>query len=214
MSLTLYYHPLSSFCMKALVGLYELGVPHEKRLVDLSDPSQRAALYKLSPIGKFPVLRDEANDRTVPESSILLEYLDLHYGRGRLIPRDADRAITCRLRDRFFDTYIHLPMQRIVGDRLRPEGSRDPFGVQTERDRIASSYAIADANLRADGWAVGDDFTLADCAAAPALFYAQKIVPLGDQPRLAAYYERLTRRPSFARVLDEAAPYLAMFPQG
>jgi glutathione S-transferase len=214
MSLTLYYHPLSSFCMKALVGLYELGVAHEKRLVDLSDPSQRAALFKLSPIGKFPVLRDEANDRTVPESSIILEHLDLHYGRGRLVPLDADRAITCRLRDRFFDAYIHLPMQRIVGDRLRVDGTRDPFGVQQEKERIAASYAIADADLRADGWAVGGDFTMADCAAAPALFYAQKIVPFGDRPRLAAYYERLTRRASFARVLDEAAPYFAMFPQG
>jgi glutathione S-transferase len=214
MSLTLHYHPLSSFCMKALIGLYELEVPFEKKLVDLSDPAERAALMKLWPVGKFPVLRDDGRGRTIPESTIILEYVDQQYGRGRLVPMDADRAIACRLRDRFFDLYIHLPMQKVVGDKLRPEGQRDPVGVALALAQITASYAIAEADLGETGWAMGDDFTMADCAAAPALFYAQKVAPMGDHPRLAGYYERLMRRPSFARVLQEAQPYLAMFPGG
>lgn len=210
MSLTLHYHPLSSFCMKALIGLYELDVPFEKHLVDLADEAARAALLKLWPIGKFPVLRDEAKGRTVPESSIILEYID----RGaRLIPADPDLARECRLRDRFYDLCIHVQMQKIVTDKLRPEGKHDPFGVEQARAQIETAYTIADEQLRDRNWALGDAFTMADCAAAPALFYASKVVPFGDaRPHLSAYFERLLARPSFARVLAEAQPYFAMFP--
>jgi glutathione S-transferase len=218
MSLTLHYHPLSSFCMKVLIGLYELGVPFEKHQVDLGDAAQRAALVKLWPIGKFPVLRDEANDSTVPESTTILEYLDQHHaphhaGDTRLCPADPDRARACRFRDRFYDLHIHLPMQKIVGDNLRPEGQRDPYGVAQARAQIETAYGIADEEMRSRTWALGDAFSMADCAAAPALFYAGKVVPFGaERPNLAAYFERLTTRPSFARVLAEAQPYLALFP--
>jgi glutathione S-transferase len=214
MSLTLHFHPLSSFCQKALVGLYELDVPFEKHLVDLGNEAARAAFLALWPMGKFPLLRDEAKGRTVPESSILLEYVDQHYARGaRICPADPDRAIECRLRDRFYDLYVNVPMQKIVTDKLRPEGQRDPFGVEQARAQLQTAYAIADDQMRGSTWALGDAFTLADCAAAPALFYAGKVVPFGDaHPRLAAYFERLTKRPSFARVLEEAQPYFAMFP--
>lgn len=210
-NLTLHYHPLSSFCMKVLIGLYELGEPFEKQFVDLGDPEQRAALVKLWPIGKFPVLRDEARGRTVPESSVILEYLDA--GKGRLIPSDLDLALECRLRDRFYDLYVHIQMQKIVGDRLRPEGQRDPYGVEQAKAQIETAYTMADEQMRDRTWALGEAFTLADCAAAPALFYASKLVPFGDaRPHLAAYFQRLVERPSFARVLEEAKPYFSMFP--
>jgi glutathione S-transferase len=212
--LTLHYHPLSSYCWKALIGLYELEIPFEKRLVDLSNEEDRAAFARLWPIAKFPVLRDDARDRTVPESTILLEYAErLSPGAGRLIPSDPDQALACRLRDRLFDAYIHLPMQAIVGDRLRPEAKRDPYGVERARAQIETAYGEADAALRPGPWALGEAFTLADCSALPALFYADKVVPLGGRwPILSAYLARLTRRPTVARVLEEAAPYLAAFP--
>lgn len=213
MSLTLHFHPLSSFAQKVLVGLYELGVPFEKHVVDLADAAARAAFLKLSPLGKIPVLRDEARGRTVPESTIILEYVDQHHaGAARLIPADPDRARECRLRDRFYDLYVNVPMQKIVTDKLRPEGRHDPHGVEQARAQLETAYSIADEQLRGLTWALGETFSMADCAAAPALFYASKVLPFGARPHLAAYFERLTERPSFARALEEARPYFALFP--
>jgi glutathione S-transferase len=126
MTLVLYFHPLSSFCQKALIALCENGTPFEPRIVDLSDEASRAAFLRLWPIGKFPVLRDEARDRLIPESSVIIEYLDQHYpGPAPLVPADPDLALKTRLADRFYDLYVHEPMQKIVGDRLRPAGERD-----------------------------------------------------------------------------------------
>jgi glutathione S-transferase len=214
MSLTLYFHPLASFCQKALVGLYELELPFAKKLVDLSNPIERAAFLELWPIGKFPLLRDEARGLMVPESSIIIEYADeLRDSGGRLVPRDRDRARECRLRDRFYDLYIHFPMQKLVADKRRPEGKRDPQGVAEAKAQIETGYAIADGWMRHGPWSLGDAFTMADCSAAPALFYASRLVPLGDRyPHLAGYYARLEQRPSFARVIEEAKPYMALFP--
>jgi glutathione S-transferase len=216
MSLTLYYHPLSSFCWKALIGLYELGLPFEKHLVDLADDAARAAFVRLWPIGKFPVLRDEARGRTVPESSIVLEYADglaASPGVRRLIPADPQRAIECRLRDRLYDDYVHHPLQKLVNDRLRGDGEKDPVGVAQARAQIETAYGLLDGLHRTGPWALGDDFTLADCAAFPSLHYANRIIPIGDRwGGLSAYLERLRRRPSVARVVDEAAPYAHMFP--
>ena len=215
MSLTLYFHPLSSFCWKTLIALYENDTPFVPVSVDLSNETERAALLKLWPIGKFPVLRDDAEDRTVPETSVIIEYLDTHYpGRTRFIPADAKQALQTRLRDRFYDLYVHLPMQKIVGDRLRPADKKDPHGVAEAKARIQSCYGMIDKEVANRTWAMGDAFSLADCAAAPALFYASKVVPFGAaHGNVAAYFERLTARPSFARVLREAEPYFAMFPQ-
>lgn len=215
MSLTLHYHPLSSFCWKALIGLYELGIPFEKHLVDLADSDARAALARLWPLAKFPVLRDDARDRTVPESTILLEYVDrLSDGPTRLIPQDPERALECRLRDRIFDTYVHAPMQKIVGDRLRPAEARDPFGVEQARAQLETAYALLEGQRNDGPWAMGADFTLADCAAMPALYYANEVAPFEARwKKLAAYLELLKRRPSVARVLDEAGPYFHMFPR-
>jgi glutathione S-transferase len=215
MTLKLYYHPLSSFCWKALVALYESGVPFTPKLVDLGNPAERAALLKLWPIGKFPVLQDDASGEVVPESSIIIEYLDHHYpGRVRFIPGDADGALRTRLRDRFYDLYVHLPMQKIMGDRLRADGKKDPHGVEEARAQLRKSYAMIEQQMAAGPWAMGDDFSLADCAAAPALFYGSMVVPFGDDEKnLAAYFERLKARPSFARVIKEAGPYFSMVPK-
>jgi glutathione S-transferase len=210
MSFTLHFHPLSSYCQKVLIGLYELDVAFTPKLVDLQDEAERAELMKLWPMGKFPVLRDHARELTVPESSIILEYVDRD---ARLIPADRDRARDVRLRDRFYDLHIHDPMQRIVADKLRPAASRDPFGVEQARAQLAKAYAIADEMHRGGTWAVGDAFTMADCAAAPSLFYAGKVQPFESSHRhLASYFARLVERPSFARVIEEAKPYWAMFP--
>jgi glutathione S-transferase len=215
MSLKLYFHPLSSFCWKALIALYENDTPFAPQAVDLSSAAERAAFIKLWPVGKFPVLRDDARDVTIPESSIIIEYLDNHYpGRTRFIAADSTLALQTRLRDRFYDLYVHLPMQKIVGDRLRPAGQRDPHGVEEAKARLQSCYDMIDRAIAAKTWAMGEAFSLADCAASPALFYADKVVPFGKtHGHLTAYFDRLKARPSFARVLSEAQPYFAMFPQ-
>jgi glutathione S-transferase len=214
MSLTLHFHPLASFCWKALIGLYELEVPFEKHLVDLGDPDARAAFTRLWPLAKFPVLRDDARDRTVPESTILLEYVDrLSKGPRSLLPADPGLALECRLRDRVYDAYIHLPLQKIVDDRIRPAEARDPLGVERARAQLETAYALVEEHVRVGPWSMGADFTLADCAAMPALFYANKVAPfVGRWKNLTGYLERLEARPSVARVLREAEPYFHLFP--
>jgi glutathione S-transferase len=215
MSLTLYYHPLSSFCWKTLIALYENGTPFTPNSVDLGNEAERNALLKLWPIGKFPVLQDDARKQVVPETSIIIEYLDRHYpGKVRFIPDDPDLAWQTRLRDRFYDLYVHLPMQKIVGDRLRPEGRWDPQGVEQARAQLRTSYAMIEQQMATGTWAMGEAFGLADCAAAPCLFYGNLVEPFGNGHRnLSAYFERLKARPSFARVLQEAEPYFKMFPK-
>lgn len=215
MSLTLHFHPLASYCHKVLIALYENDTPFAPNKVDLSDQGERAALLQLWPIGKFPVLCDGARGETIPESSVIIEYLDCHYpGATRFIPGDADRARQTRLRDRFYDLYVHEPMQKIVGDRLRPEGNKDPHGVEEARARLGTSYGMIDAEMAARTWAMGDEFSLADCAAAPSLFFANEVMPFSaGHESIAAYLGRLKARPSFARVLKQAEPYFAMFPR-
>jgi glutathione S-transferase len=215
MSLTLHFHPLASYCHKVLVALYENDTPFTPNLVNLGDEAERAALLKLWPIGKFPVLNDHARDQTVPESTVIIEYLDSHYpGRTAFIPADPELARETRLRDRFYDCYVHEPMQKIVGDRIRPAGSKDPHGVEEARARLRTSYNMINWEMGTRTWAMGDAFGLADCAAAPALFYANEVMPFrADHANLAAYLDRLKARPSYARVLKEAEPYFAMFPR-
>ena len=214
MSLTLHFHPLASFCWKALIALYENDTPFAPNMVDLGNAAERAALLKLWPIGKFPVLRDDARDQTVPESSIIIEYLDRHYpGRTQFIPADPDLAWQTRLRDRFYDLYLHLPMQKIMGDRLRPE-TKDPHGVEEARGQLRTSYRMIEAQMSAGTWAMGEAFGLADCAAMPPLFYGNMVEPFGDAHKnVTAYFERLKARPSVARVLKEAEPYFNMVPR-
>jgi glutathione S-transferase len=213
MSLTLYFHPLSSFCHKVLIAFYENAVPFETKLLELGAEAE-AEFLALWPIGKMPVLRDEKAGRTIPESTIIIEYLARHYpGPVELVPSDPDLALKVRLADRIFDNYLQLPMQKIVTDRLRPEGEGDPHGVAYAKERLKTAYGVVDKDLEGKIWATGDRFTMADCAAAPALFYAQKVVPFDPQHRnLQPYLDRLMKRDSFARVLKEAQPYFDMFP--
>jgi glutathione S-transferase len=214
MSLRLFFHPLASFCQKVLIALYENGTPFEPHIVDFGNEASTAAFKKLWPVGKMPVLRDDAKDRTIPESSIIIEYLAQHYpGPTELIPTEPNLALRTRLSDRFYDLYVHDPMQRIVGDKLRPAGKNDPHGVEMARAQLRLSCGMIDEEMAAKTWAMGDAFTLADCAAAPPLFYANKLMPFGESHRnVAAYFERLTTRPSFARALAEAEPYMKFFP--
>jgi glutathione S-transferase len=213
MSLELHFHPLSSYCQKALVALYENDTPFERHLVNLGDPTARAEFQKLWPIGKMPVLRDTARDRIVPEATIIIEYLAQHYpGKSQLLPADPDRARETRLRDRFFDLYVNDPVGKIVTDKLRPAGKNDPHGVDEARARLETAYAMIDEDMATQTWATGDTFTMADCAAAPALFYASKLIPFGSRKNLASYFGRLMERPAFARAIEEAQPYFALFP--
>jgi glutathione S-transferase len=215
MSLTLHFHPLSSFCWKVLIALYENDIPFTPNSVNLGDPAERAALLKLWGIGKFPVLRDDARGETIPETSIIIEYLDRHYrGPTRFIPDDATLALQTRLRDRFYDLYLHLPMQKVMGDRLRPDGSKDPHGVAEARAQLRTSYAMIEQQMAHGGWAMGGEFGLADCAALPPLFYGNMVEPFGAaHGNVTTYFERLKARPSVARVLKEAEPYFNMVPK-
>ncbi|WP_424628134.1 glutathione S-transferase family protein [Bradyrhizobium sp. SYSU BS000235] len=214
MSLKLYFHPLSSFCWKALIAFYENETPFEPHVVNLGDETERSEFLKLWPIGKFPVLRDEANGLTIPESSIIIEYLASYYpGRAQLVPDDVNLAREVRLRDRVFDLYIHDPMQRIVADRLRPADRKDPFGVDQTRAKLRTGLDLVDKEMSSKTWAAGDHFSMADCAAAPALFYANRVLPFSETHRNATrYFDQLMARPSFARVVEEAKPYFALFP--
>jgi len=215
MTLRLYYHPFASFCQKALIAFYENGIAFEPEIVDLGDAKSRAAFAAVWPLAKFPVLRDEARGLTLAESSIVIEYLaQTHPGTAQLIPADADLALQARLWDRFYDNYVHVPMQKIVGDRLRPADSHDTHGVAEARTLLDTAYGMIDREMAQRTWAAGEDFTLADCAAAPALYYANLVQPLGsEQHHLKAYFDRLMARPSFARVVEEAKPYRHLFPK-
>src|SRR5262245_22846593 len=214
MSLKLYFHPLSSFCQKALIALYENETPFEGQMVDLMSEEGRAAYLKLWPIGKMPVLRDEARNRMIPETSIIIEYLQRFYpGRTVFVPDDVEQALHVRLRDRFFDLYVNDPMQKIVGDKLRPEGQNDPTGVARAKSLLEVSYGLIDKEMASKTWACGEDFSMADCAAAPSLFYAEKVHPFRDQyQHLAAYFDRLLQRPSYARAWLHAEPCIELFP--
>ena len=214
MSLKLYYHPLSSFCHKALIALYENAIPFEPLLVDLGDEKSSAAFRSLWPIGKFPVLRDEARDHTVAEATVIVEYLDAFYpGATRFVPADPQLAWQARMWDRFYDLYVHMQMQKIVGDRLRPADARDPFGVEQAKAMVQKCYAMIEGMMKDRTWAMGDEYGLVDCAASPPLFYANCVVPIdGAMRNLSAYFDRLMARPSYARALKEAEPYFHMFP--
>jgi glutathione S-transferase len=214
-SLTFHFHPLSSFCQKALIALYENDTPFTPQIVQLGEAASRAAFTKLWPIGKMPVLRDDARDRTVPEASVIIEYLALHYpGAVRLVPADPELAWQARLSDRFYDLYINEVVGKIVTDRLRPADKHDVQGVEQARALLATALAMVEREMAARHWAMGDVFTLADCAAAPALFYANLVMPFGESHKnAAAYLARLQTRPSYARAAREAEPYLALFPR-
>jgi glutathione S-transferase len=212
-TLTLHYHPLSSYCHKVLIAADVLGIDLDKHLLNLGDPAERAAFLAMWPTGKMPLLVDHG--RVIPETSIIIEHLQRHHARpGRtLIPQAPDEALEVRLWDRLFDLYVMTPMQALTADLLRPEGEHDAHGVAQARDKLASAYAMIDERLEGRAWVADDAFSLADCAAAPALFYALTYVPLSpSHGRLAAYFERLIDHASVARTIDQARPYFKFYP--
>ena len=214
MALALYYHPFSSYSWKALIPLYEAGTPFEARRLD--DPAHDADWKRLWPIARFPVLVEVDSGLVLPEASIIVEYRDTHHpGPQPLLPADPDQRLQVRLLDRLFDNYVNGAMQRIVLDRMRDAERRDPRGVEGAHTMLDACYAWLDAHMSERVWAAGAGFTLADCAAAPALFYADWIHPIGDRfPDLAAYRARLLARPAMKRIVDDARPFRPLFPGG
>jgi glutathione S-transferase len=206
-------HPFSSYTQKAEIALYENATPFEFRILEPDYPENGAALAALSPLAKFPVLVD--GDTAVLEATSVIEHLAIHHpGPVALIPAEAGAAAEVRMLDRIFDNYVMGPMQKIVGDRLRPEGQNDLFGVAEARGMLDRIYPWLDARLAGREWAAGD-FSLADCAAAPSLFYADWAHPIPAlHANLKAYRARLLARPSVARAVDEARPYRPYFPLG
>ena len=213
----LFAHPFSSYSQKALIALYEHDQPFTYRLLEQDDPVTLAEHRRLWRLAKMPVLRD--GDAVLVETSVIVEYVDRKAARDgatalRLIPGDADAALRVRMLDRVFDNYVMTPMQKIVADVLRPSASRDPFGVDEARSMLGNAYAWLDGELRDGEWAAGE-FSLADCAAAPSLFYADWVQPIPEAfATLRAYRARVLARPSVARCVDEARPYRHYFPPG
>ncbi|MDX2168397.1 MAG: glutathione S-transferase family protein [Deltaproteobacteria bacterium] len=213
MSLVLYGHPFSSYCQKVLIALYDNAIPFELRTLG-TDAGVDAEFAACWPLKKMPLLVD--GGRPVMEATIIIEHLDVHHpGPVRMVPADPAAALAARLLDRVFDNYVMTPMQKIVGDRLRPLADRDPYGVAEAYRLLDTTYAWLDETLAGRHWATGDAFTLADCAAAPSLFYADWCHPIEARfERLRAYRARLLARPSYARAVDEARPFRPFFPLG
>ncbi len=214
MSMKLYAHPFSSYCQKVLIALYENGAPFEFRMLAPGDEKAASEHEALWPLKRIPVLVD--GGRTVVEASIIVEYIDLyHPGAVRLVPADPRSALDVRMLDRFFDNYIMTPMQKIVSDSLRSAPKRDLHGVAEARQLLDTAYRWLDNTMTGREWAAGGAFSLADCASAPALFYADWVHPIDEAfSNVRAYRQRLLARPSFARAVDEARPYRPLFPLG
>lgn len=212
MTLKLHLHPLSSFCWKVLIALYEADIPFEPVMVDLMDPARRAEYLKLSPFAKIPTLVD--GELVVNETSIMIEYLTLKYpGAAGLLPRDPADALKVRALDRFFDLYVGAVLGKVANDRMRPADKRDAIGVGMVMNDLRTALIIVEKDMANRTWAAGESFTMADCAAAPSLFYANKLIPYApDYPNVARYLERLLKRPSVARAVREAEPYFHMVP--
>ena len=210
--LTLHAHPLSSYCWKVLLALYETQTPFQQHAV-AGSPKEDPVLTGYWPIGKMPVLYDATRATAVPESSIIIEYLQQYYpAKTVLIPADPEAALETRQWDRFFDLYVHNSMQKRVADRLRPEGKKDPAGVTEADSTLETAYTMLEQRMATRQFVAGD-FGMADCAAMPALFYAEAIHPFSKtRPALAAYFDRLTSRPAARRVIREAQPYFQYFP--
>lgn len=212
MTIKFYQHPLSSFCWKVSIALYEASIPFESVMVNLGDPDVRTEYLKISPFGKLPTLVD--GDRVVNETSIIIEYLAMKYpAAASLMPRDPEEALKVRAIDRFFDLYMNLGLVRVAGDRLRPEDKRDPMSVAAILNDMKTALGIVERDLASRTFAAGETFTMADCSAVPSLFYVQRLIPYQpDFPNVVRYLERLQKRPSVARAIKEAEPYFHMVP--
>ena len=210
----LYGHPFASFVWKPLIALFERHVDFAFRMVDGDHPENQARIAELSPTGQFPALIDRTGP--VIESNAIIEHLDLYHGDAPpMTPADPREALHARMMADVFDDYVHNPMQRIVGNALRAQNETDPRGAADARVMLDRTYDWLETRLRTDEWAACGRFTIADCAAAPALFYSDWVHPIPQRnSALAAYRARLLSRPSVARVVDEARPYRKFFPLG
>jgi glutathione S-transferase len=212
MTLILHEHPFATYCWKPLIALYERGVPFERRQLD--DEDDRARLAELWPMASIPTLLDDETGRVLPESTIVVEYLDRFGDAPPLIPTDPNAALQARLWDRIMDIRIQTPLQKIVLDNLRPEGAGDPHGVAEAGAALDQIYAVLDRHLGDRAWLADPAFSLADAAAAPALFYARAVHRWDEEglSHLTGYFETLTARPSVVRVIDEARPFRSLLP--
>ncbi len=214
MSLALYGHPFSSYTQKVLITLYENGTPFEFRCIGPDHPDHAAEWLRRWPLRKFPMLLD--GDRQVVESSVIIEYLQVaHPGPVVMVPAEPMAALQVRFLDRYFDLHVMDAMQVAVDTALGRYPMQRDEGVAIAHERLERAYAWLDGHLASRTWAADDGFTLADCAAAPSLFYADWIYRIPDHyPALRAYRSRLLARPSFARAVDEARPFRPLFPLG
>jgi glutathione S-transferase len=214
MSLALYGHPFSSYTQKVLIALYENNTPFEFRSLGPDTPQHVADWQRRWPLNKFPLLVDEA--RNIAEASIIVEYLlIMHPGPVRLLPVDPMAMLDVRFLDRFFDLHVMTQTQNAVGGALTGDPVKRQEGLALAAQKLERAYAWLEGHLSDKTWAAGADFTLADCAAAPSLFYADWTHPISEAyPVLRAYRSRLLARPSFARAVDEARPFRPLFPLG
>lgn len=212
MKLKLYFNPVSSYSQKVLLALYEKSIDFEREIVDLMDPAARSAYAAIYPLQKIPVLTDD-QDHFIPESSIIIEYLDQHTDKGaKLLPIDTDLARRTRCLDRMIDQYLNDAVTTLLFQSWEPEARRDRARCERANQQVVSMYDHLERILEPGGWALGEEFSLADCAAAPALFYAQTVAPFGSRPAISRYWNQLSSRDSWQRIENEAAPYLADLP--
>jgi glutathione S-transferase len=209
MHMKLYYHPLSTYCQKVLIAIYEKSIAFTPELVSLMDDAEREAFRKIYPLGKIPfVVLDDGH--WLPESSIIVEYLDSHFGDGpKLIPDDPELSRRVRFKDRMYDLYLNESVASLIFESWKPESQRNQELIDRSRFRIGVMYDFMESNLDEQTWTEGETFTLGDCAAAPPLFYAREMAPFDDRANIVAYWQRLQERPSIRRVIDEVAPHLA-----
>lgn len=205
----LYYHPASTYSQKVLIALYEKSIDFSSEIVDLRDDAGREAYRKIYPLGKIPLLIED-NGHWVPESSIIVEYLDSHFSNGpKLIPEDRDLSRQVRFKDRMYDLYLNEPVAALIFESWKPEAQRDRELIARWQFHIGVMYDFMENNLQTQPWTNGDSFTLGDCAAAPALLYAGDVASFAERANIVAYWQRLRERPSVRRVIDDAKPYLA-----
>lgn len=212
MTLQIFGHPFSSYTWKVLIALRMNNIPHEFRMIDPDHPDNGVELRRHWPFGQFPLLLDEGTP--VVESTCIIEHIDTHHpGEHRWIP-DGEPGRRARFLDRAFDLRVMAPVQAAVFDAIRPESERNPADRRLAGERLNLAYDWLESYLGEGPWAIGEQFTLADCAAAPSLFYADWVEPIGDRPKLAAYRARLLAQPVVATTVDEGRPYRSYFPLG